>query len=425
MNCVPAPGIADARRRLRLLVALVITAGCAAAAPEPAAEERLYELAYTITPDPAQGTARVELSVRQPRRLLRELSMDLPASRFSGVDADGGELVRDGERVSWLPGDSGGSLRWTVRVAHLRNGRLHDAIMTKDWALFRGSDLMPPAATRTLVGARSLTTLRFELPRGWSSLTRYRERDDVYLVTNDERRFDRPSGWMLLGRIGVRFETIAGVRVLVGGPTGQDVRRLDMLAFLNWTLPQLVGVLPDFPDRLTIISASDGVWRGGLSGPASLFLHAGLPLISENGTSTLLHELMHVGMQVDSADGADWIIEGFAEYYGLEILRRSRTITARRFRAALDDLADWGSSSASLCGGESTAATTARAVAVFAGLHAELREKRSRPDPLDELLRRLVAGGDDVTLAALRRHARDIHGELPDALGARKLPGCN
>ena len=43
--------------------------------------------------------------------------------------------------------------------------------------------------------------------------------------------------------------------------------------------------------RLLIVSAGDPMWRGGLSGPSSMFLHSDRPLISENRTSTLLHEL--------------------------------------------------------------------------------------------------------------------------------------
>ena len=44
----------------------------------------------------------------------------------------------------------------------------------------------------------------------------------------------------------------------------------------------LSRLLPDFPDRLTVVSATGPMWRGGLSAPASLYIHADLPLISDS-----------------------------------------------------------------------------------------------------------------------------------------------
>ena len=41
-----------------------------------------------------------------------------------------------------------------------------------------------------------------------------------------------------MGKLGVRRETIAGTRIAVAAPEGQTVRRMDMLALLNWILPE-------------------------------------------------------------------------------------------------------------------------------------------------------------------------------------------
>ena len=71
-----------------------------------------------------------------------------------------------------------------------------------------------------------------------------------------------------------------------------------MLALLNWNLPELARAVPNLPRRLTVISAGDPMWRGGLSAPQSIFIHAERPLISENGTSTLMHEIMHICMPI-------------------------------------------------------------------------------------------------------------------------------
>lgn len=425
MNCIPGSGW---RRRLRLLCSCLavgslafLLGGCSTATAQDS-PERVYDVVYTVTPHPLRGTAEVELAVSQTRWYLRELSMQMPVPRYSRPAGDG-EISVDGDQVTWLPPRDGGRLRWTVKVANQRDGGSFDARLEPDWALFRATDIIPPAHTRTMKGARSNTQLVFDLPRGWSSLTQYRERRGRYPVSREGRRFDRPAGWILLGDIGVRFEDIAGVRVLIGGPSGQDVRRMDMLALLNWTLPSLTRLLPDFPDRLTIVSASDRMWRGGLSGPRSLYLHADLPLLSENSTSTLLHEVLHIGTGLSARPGADWIVEGLAEYYGLEILRRSRTITQARFDAAIEDLAEWGQQAATLCTRESTAATTARAVALFASLREELREAGAG-DPLDDVLRNLVRADRKVSVAQLRRLTADVHGSMPAALDWSNLPGC-
>ena len=87
--------------------------------------------------------------------------------------------------------------------------------------------------TTTLKGAQSETSLAFELPRRWSSLTQYLGENHTYPIDNPERDFDRPTGWILLGEFGRRNEDIAGIRVVVSGPTGHSVRRMDTLALLQ------------------------------------------------------------------------------------------------------------------------------------------------------------------------------------------------
>jgi hypothetical protein len=299
--------------------------------------------------------------------------------------------------------------------------------MESGWTMFRGEDAFPAAATRTLKGAVSRSTLSIDAPRGWSVVTPYREEDGRYVIVNDERRFDRPTGWMVAGDLGVRRDTIAGVRVTVAGPVDQGVRRVDMLALLNWTLPEVVRLVPAFPDRLTLVSAGDPMWRGALSAPNSLYIHADRPLISENGTSTLLHELMHIALGRDTVRGDDWILEGLAEYYSIELLRRTGTVTPRRSRATLQDLARWGEESDGLRRRHSTGATTARAVGVFAELDREIRDRTEGGRSLDDVLARLADGDGRLDLDELRAAAEALIGAPPrsldsaafrDALGA-------
>jgi len=433
MNWIPATGIPVAPRHRSagtpthgcVIVLATIAAALVLPCPQArAANDRSYRIDYRVTPDPEKQGAVVRTTLVQERRYLREVSMRMPASRFSGVSGDG-EVRIDKDRVTWLPPESGGTLEWFVKLRHHRDADSYDAFINDDWALFRATDIIPAARTRTLKGSISHTGIAFDLPDRWSSVTQYFGRDDRYEVRNPSRRFDRPTGWILLGDIGTRIDQIAGVRVKVTGPTGESVRRLDMLALMHWALPHLAHVLPDMPKRLTIFSADSPMWRGGLSGPRSLFIHADLPLINENSTSTLLHELLHVSTELTAEPGADWIVEGLAEYYGLELLRRSRTIGIDRFRDAVADLRDWGKSADPLCSGPSTGAMTARAVAVMVDLDEELRSASSGRTGLDQVLRRLVAERNKVSVAELRDIAADLHGGPVSTLSARRLPGCD
>jgi len=324
---------------LILLLCLPLAAcradGEAAAAPAP--EELVYRLHYEVVLEPLRGTAQASVTLDQRRHLLREARFSLSGRRWTAFSGDG-KIERRNDKLVWHPPETGGTLRWQVAPDH-RRGEGYDARMESGWAMFRGEDAFPAAATRTLKGAVSRSTLSIDAPRGWSVVTPYRKEDGRYVIVNDERRFDRPTGWMVAGDLGVRRDTIAGVRVTVAGPVDQGVRRVDMLALLNWTLPEVVRLVPAFPDRLTLVSAGDPMWRGALSAPNSLYIHADRPLISENGTSTLLHELMHIALGRDTVRGDDWILEGLAEYYSIELLRRTGTVTPRRSRATLQDLA--------------------------------------------------------------------------------------
>jgi hypothetical protein len=95
---------------------------------------------------------------------------------------------------------------------------------------------------------------------------------------------------------------------------------------------------------------------------------ANRPLISENGTSPLLHELVHVALRIYAAPPDDWIVEGLAEFYALEIMNRSGTIAKNRYAIAHRALADWGRDVASLRQPRSSGPVTAKAVGVFRAL---------------------------------------------------------
>jgi hypothetical protein len=402
-----------------------VFAACGAKSSESAdgPPTREYDAHYLVHVDPAKSSVEVTLEIRQSRDLLREVRFPSLSSALSDFSGDGDVQISDGV-LRWLPPAKGGKLRWRALVALKRGEVAYDAWLGADWGVLRAEDIIPRARSRSLKGSTSNTTLSFDLPPGWSAITEYSSINDPIIIDRPDRRFDQPTGWMALGNIGVRRETIAGVRVAIAGPEGHAVRRMDMLALLNWTLPEMTALLPEALTRLTIVSAADPMWRGGLSAPASLYIHAERPLISENATSTLLHELFHTASSIRGSQGADWIAEGLAEYYSLELLERGGAISARRYARAVAEQASWAEKADTLCASVSTGAATALAVTVFRALDKEIRDKTAGVKDLDDLLLEVAALQVRVDIPKLKSIAAELIGESSDVLHSDKLPGC-
>ncbi|MCU0989237.1 MAG: hypothetical protein MUE63_06565 [Xanthomonadales bacterium] len=398
--------------------------GPEAAAPlaRPAKPLR-YKLDYEARFAPEHGSVQVSLTVRQPRDLLREVRFSFDPERYGNFSADG-ELAVEGTEVRWRPPLEGGRLAFSLTLNHQRRGGAFDSLMEEHWAVFRGDDLFPPATVTAVKGAHSRARLRLSGPDDWSFISPYPRTgpsSEWFRVDWEDRNFDRPVGWMAAGRLAVRRETIAGRKVAVAGPTGQGVRHLDMLAFLHWNLPKLVEVFPHFPGRLLLVAAGDPMWRGGLSGPHSLYLHADRPLLSGNGTSTLLHELVHVAQAFRARHDEDWIVEGIAEFYTLELMHRSGTISKARRDRGFEKLEQWAERIKGLEGQRSTGARTAKGVTVMRALDAELRRRSDGKHSLDDVARTLAENGVPVSVERLRRASAALAGGPLDALSDKAL----
>lgn len=409
------------RRFIAILAACLISYagnGCLSA---QTTEDRNYQLEYHIKV-PADGMARVTLRVRQQQGELKRLVLhtrgqgltDLPHALLS-AGADGAQV--------WQVPRAGGELSWRAPVARRRADGSVDALTAADWALFRIEHLLPPIGSVTRPGAVSQTRMRIEVPKDWSVVTAYKKQGEYFLVEDRGRRFDRPDGWVLIGDIGVRRDQIANTRVSVAAPRGLEARRLDVMAFLNWHLPLLRNLFADFPDRLLIAMAGDPFFRGGLSAPNSLFLHTDRPLISGNGTSTLLHELFHVGLSRTAATDADWIVEGLAEYYSQQLLYRAGSVTGKRHRDTLQQLASWSKQADSLPARQSSGARTALAVGVFVALDREIRRHSNDKASLDQVVQLLARSDDVLSLEDLRDAARELLGRDARSLSNKALPG--
>jgi hypothetical protein len=408
----------NASVRVSLVVACVFWSGTLFAQPE----DRHYGLKYDLTLKPTEDLAEVSITLdTRAKDNIWSMRFHIDPERHAEFQGDG-EIEISGAYVTWEPPQTGGKLSFRVPVSHSRPSGRFDARMTEDWAIFRGDDIFPPARTEQHEDAEADATLEIHLPDDWSFVTAYPQlRERRYEIEHEHRSFDRPTGWLAAGHLGVRRERIAGVRVIVAGPPHQGVRRLDMIALMNWNLPKVRRLVPDMPKRVLIVSAGDPMWRGGLSGPNSLFVHSGRPLLSENGTSTLVHELIHVANRIEAESGSDWIVEGLAEYYSLKVLWRSGTITDHRYRESFQKLAKWGEQAERLDVELSSGPVTARAVGIMRELDHEIYRKTTRQESLDDVVRKLMAARQKVTCSRLRQAVVEVMGEAADVLSDESL----
>ena len=383
-------------RHFFLLLALTIAQHSAALAGS-AQERPEYGVSYTawIKAGDPEATVRVRLS-RHPE-WVHWMSFKVDPKRYSDFKGTG-EIEVTEDSVLWHPPQEDAYIQFRVNLESKRESGRFDGMVTKTWALFRADDLIPPVRIDMEDGTQSKAKLQLNLPEGWSLATPFpRYTSGRLRIDNPDRLFDRPTGWIVAGDIGTRREKIGDTRVTVAAPTGQNMRRMDMIAFLHWTLPTLQSLFPQFPDRLLIVGADDPMWRGALSAPDSLYVHSDRPLLSENATSTVLHEIVHVAMGAQSVPGSDWIVEGLAEYYSVETLHRSGTISDARYAKAHADLAAWGETSGPLNAPRSSGATTARAVGVLRAIDAEIRQASGGQRSLDDVARQLTNEGKPIT----------------------------
>ena len=382
------------------------------------AASKRFEVDYHVGFLPSEGLATVRIEVRPDSGRVVSLDLRMDAERYLDVQGDG-EIVRAGERVAWTVPDDGGELRYRYRIDKRRRDGGFDARITPDWTLVRLDHLVPPLRARLTRDTDARARLFVDLPPGWSNVdTQYlRSRDGASFVIVDPRqRFDRPTGWLIAGDVGTRREQIHGMEVSVGAPKGDPMRRNEYIAFINIVAPEMLAAFDSLPKKMLIVGAGDPMWRGGLSGPRSLYLHSERPILSENGTSTLIHELVHVVTRVRGEVGDDWIAEGLAEFYSIELMRRSGLLTEARADKAFDWMRNHGKAIKTLHAERSFGPRTARAVTMFRALDAEIRQRTRDAQSLDDLVRALMALKRRIATTDLRGSVQTLTGQPSEVL---------
>lgn len=350
------------------------------------------DLDYRVKFLPETDQAEVSLTLEKGE-VVQKLAFNLGSKGYYSDFSADGTWTQDGpESGTWLPGKGKSSLTYKVRISHPRANDTFDARMTPDWALLRGDDLVPSARLSKDDKVELVARLQFELPKGWNGIETGWPKvgENKFRIDNPSRQFDRPTGWILAGKIGSRRAQLGDTDVTVAAPVGEGMRRMDILTLLTFVWPEAQAVFPRDPAKLLIVGANDPMWRGGLSAPNSIFFHADRPLVSENGTSSLAHELVHVFSRIRDTDRSDWISEGLAEYYAIELVRRAGGMSEDRYQAIRKKLMGWSKKVDSLRTDDSTGPVTARAVLLLQELDREIRKNTDNQRSLDDVTRGLM-----------------------------------
>lgn len=382
-----------------------------------------YELKYQVVFDPSKQGALVTINVDKGE-LLKHVRFSNTRGIYSNIRANGKLILKDKQVIWDLPRGSA-QLSFFVVLTNMRDPGKYDAFVTKDWAIFRGDDLIPPVYIDTgeVMGSYANATMEVVLPEGWDSIETGwpRKKGNIFTIDNPDRRFDRPTGWMIAGKVGTRRASVSKTSIVVSAPKGESFKRMDSLTFFNFVWPEVYSAFKKTPKKLLVVGAGDPMWRGGLSASNSLFLHADRPLVSENGTSPLLHELTHMVTRISGVSTAitndDWIAEGLAEFYSFELLYRANGMTKSRRSKIIKNLGKWGAEVKHLRKSKSTGPVTARAVVLLDELDKEIRKRSNNKYSIDNVTRDLMEI-HKVSLDDLQKSVEKLIGPKIDTLNS-------
>jgi hypothetical protein len=382
------------------------------------------DLDYHVRLLPQSDQAEVRLTLARGSAV-RSLDFDLgDGSLYSDFKADGQWQLTPGKQTRgvWRPTADKASLSYRVRISHGRKNGSFDTRMTPTWALMRGDDLVPPAKLDQQDGIELVSRLEFELPNGWKSVETAWPRvgKNKFRVDNVSRLFDRPTGWMLAGHLGSRRTRLGETEVTVASPRGQGMRRMDVLTLLTFVWPQVQAVYPRHPTKLLIVGANDPMWRGSLGAHESIYLNSRLPLVSESGTSAVVRELAQVFGRINDQQRSDWISEGFAEYYAIELVRRAGGMSDERYEGLQKKLARDGQNVTTLRGEQINPSQVSKAVLLLQELDREIRLKTRNKRSLDDVLRGAMHLGR-VDTKAFVQLADSVIGESSKVLDTELL----
>ncbi len=420
------------------LIALLFFHAAATYAKDSTDNGNIYKLDYVVQLLPKRKLAEVTISL-QHQNHVRSVDFNLIESGCSHFKSEN-TLTRKAKRIIWNPNSEHAQISFRCKINHKRKGnnsKGYDAYINKNWAIFRGDDLIPPAKVTSQKNAQSAATLKFKLPKnwpsvntGWPKLIDSTEASDAntFIIDNPLRSFDRPTGWMIAGKLGTRRSRLGDNQspalISVSAPKGSNFRRMDILAFINIVFPEFENAFGVNTSNILILGGDDPMWRGGLSASNSFYLHSARPIISENGTSTLVHELFHMLTGIQGVTGSDWITEGLAEYYSIELMYRSGAIDLDRKQRSVEKLKNWSKSISTLSKKHSSGPTTAAAAVLFSQLDEEIKQLTKNTSNLDSLVIDLISKAsrnERVSIEDLASSFQNTTGKVSETLQSSLL----
>jgi hypothetical protein len=410
-----------APRRVALALALAVgsmiaspPAAGASGAPSDTPVHETFSVTYTVEiarPEATSALVRWDLAGIDEVKRLR---LRFDPSRFEDFEGSGTLERRHGE-VVWTPGAPYAHLTYRASLQHRRaSGKGFDTWIGDGWMLARTSALFPRSAVlfRMDVEAHpeSRARLVFRLPKGWDVVTVMPSVGPREFLVESGGRFDHPRGWLMCGHFRRTPAMVHGTSVTIAAAPNAAMTPDRVLALLDRALPIVHALLGRVRPQLLIVTGVDPMWRGGLSGEDSFYMHGDRPLQTPDRTSPYLHELFHVSAPFRPAPDAHWVTEGLAELYTIEIQRRAGLLDDAGYAKALRLFARYGLWGHDFTRDQSNAIHNNSAPLVLHALDRRIRHATGGAQGLDDVVAALARDGGVVTTARLLGTVRRVSG---------------
>ena len=401
--------------------ALVLLAGVAvitvdAGQARRCAARETFSIDYVVTIDDRdRSVARVRWDLAGIDEI-NALTLHFSAARFRDFEGTGTlEVVPGG--LKWLLKGPYAHLTYRVTIDNIRGQhQRYDSYAGPTWIVTRARALFPQVdvdwSARNGGTPTSRARLQFRLPAGWRSAAALESLGPhLFRLEQPGKVLDRPRGWFALGDLRTEREDIDGTLLQVVRMPGSTLDTKALFRFLDGTLPALQRLLATTVPQLLLVSAPDPMWHGGISGERSFFMHADRPLRTPDHTSPYLHELFHVLQDYKPAADADWIEEGLAEYYSLELQRRAGLVDGPAFARALGYFQRYGMWNVNLTQQHDNAATNNSAPLVMYALDQRIQRATAGKARLDDVVQLLVRNGGSVDTRRFRDAIKAVSGK--------------
>ena len=385
--------------------------------PRPADEapRETFSVTYTVEiPEAGATTAEVRWDLAGTDEVER-VRLKFDPDRVSTFEGSGTIEHRRGE-VLWWPNGPYAHLRYSVALNHRHAaGKGYDSYAGDGWVLTRTSALFPRSAVsfrpEIEPEPESRARLVFRLPAGWDAVTVMPADGPRRFIVESTGSFDHPRGWLMLGHFRRTDVRVGGTAVTIAATPLGTLAPVRVLGLLEQALPVTSTLFAHTPPRLLVVIAPDPMWRGGLSGEESFYMHGNRPLRTPDRTSPYLHELFHVVAPFRPAPDAHWVAEGLAEFYSVELQRRIGWLDDQGYAKALRLFARYGLWGHDFTHDQDHAILNNSAPLVLCALDRRMRAVTGGVRGLDDVVAVLAEEGGVVSTARFLGAVRRVAGK--------------